>query len=1750
MKKMTPREMLNARMKKEGFAPTTTPMVGNGDLEHQIPLSKLKQVVEMGPEQAPMVIEGAGGKGGGGGRAAVEADNTLQSIPLVRVLELISEGEIEGVVGGLKGVYLNDTPVQNEDDSYNFQNVSYAERFGLPSQPYMDGFPSAEAEVQVGVEVKASTPSVKTVSSNLIDAARVTIYLPQGMSLQDTKTGDLNGHSVTIAIDVKPTNSGTWTQAGTDLMIAGKTTRPYEKQYYIKRPVGSGTWDIRVRRISPDPANSAEKNQTTFSRITEIQDVKLEYPHCAYVGIAVDAASVGGAIPRRAYRVRGIKMQVPSNWDPYTRAYDGAWDGTFKTAWSDNPAWCLYDMLTNTRKDENGNEVGYGMGIDPNMIDKFSFYAAAKYSDELVPDGKGGQEPRFTFNTPIVIRAEAIKLLQNMAGAMRGTLLYSGGLISINQDRPSNPVKLVTNANVIGGAFTRKSSALSDRNTVVNMTWNDKNNRYLPTVSTIEDQAGIDRYGYNVMETASYGATTEGQAIRNAKWILDTNLNQTQVITYKSSLAQFDLKIGDVIKVFDQNYTNNVGSGRIVSATANSVTLDRPVTILANATLDVTVPNSSGIQFVTKTVTNAPGTYTTLNVSTPFTQVPVPSADFIVASAVSPQLFRVWKVTQEIANIITVEALEYDPNKYARIELGINVPGPVFTDPEANVIGNPQNLEVTSTSSVTAERVTRGLLLAWDQPLNGVPLSYNVKVRYNNGPWKMTTGITTRSFEVLNVDAGKFDFVVYAQAVTGSQSSGAQISYTLDLEGGSGSALLGVTGLTVVGGGVSFVGEDLNVQWTNPVGNNLAPVPLKDFEVRVINPVNDAVLRTEYVPAVAGGSKATYAYTFAKNMADAGPRRSVKLVVYARDTDNKTSVPTTVTFNNPAPAVVNNFVATGMIKGMQLTYDKPTESDFVGVMVWQGTTSNFALTQSSCVFDGNTNLVSINNLADNVTYYYRIAGYDTFGKSYTGAGLNVSGTISAVAAAMPGTPSGPTLPTTGQKDGDFFYNTTDKHLYTYDAGQAKWVMVGNRRGTKAEMDAYPTAGLAIGEMWFNTTDNRMYNWNGTKWVAAGIASGTTLPVTGAIGDAFFNTTDNKLYVWNGTKWVTPGVQSGTALPTSASTGDLFFNTTDGFIYSWNGTKWAVEGSRTGTTAQRAALSISLLTVGDTFWDTTIGGMFRWDGTQWISLKVNTVDLSGTISAVQIAAGAVDATKTNIAAIDAATGGLKAGTVNSAQIVKDAVTSVQLAANAVTAAKTQIAAIDPNSGNLTVNSVSANNIVGGTITGNKIYSGTVEANKIVGSQLQADTIGAREIAAGSITAVEIAGRTITAENILAGTITANEIKAATITGDKIYGNTINANGVYTGTLSANQITTGTIDASKISVTNLSANSITSGTIGAGVIYGGTMSANNLTAGTINGNTVSVINLSASSITTGSFSGDRITAGTMNANRLGSGTIDAGVITVTNLNATNINTGFMSGLRISANTIQGDRLVANTVTADKINTYGLSIKDPSGNIILQSGVSTGIDYSKISGSKPPANADVTSLNTAKAIANQGIFATANQLQGWNINTYIAGAAIGTALIANAAIGNAQIANLSVDTLKIKDNSVTVPVVIAGNGNHRMIDRNNRPGYSPGMIQVAERWVTYPATTQVSIMCFWKATPDAKNGSNSRIHVTVNGSWELAASNSNMPGYVFAQTAAGTTTIGPGTHKIEVWFGNDWGNNHWFLEDFQIILMGTMK
>lgn len=701
-------------------------------------------------------------RGAGGGddsppppSAPVESPDSLRSRQRARVIDLVSEGEIGGLVGGLKSVYLDDTPVQNADGSYNFTGITLVERKGTQAQSYIPGFPTSEAETAVATEVKYATPVVRSVSDGNINAVRVTLGIPALMS-QNPTTGDISGTSVQIAIDVQ-TAGGGYVERIADI-ISGKSSSRYQRCYRVAL-TGPGPWDIRLRRLTADSVSAGLRNATWFDSITEIIDAKLRYPNSALVATEL-YADMFRVVPTRGFDIQGLLVQVPTNYDPLTRIYSGTWDGTFKRAWTDNPAWCYHDMVVESR-------YGCGDYIDAAQIDKWELYTIGQYCDGLVPDGFGGTEPRFRCNLFIQTREDAFKVLAALSSIFRAFAYWADGQVVVSQDAPADAVALFTAANVVDGTFDYPGSDKAVRHTVCLVAWNDPADRYRQKFEYVPDLDGIARWGVQQTEIVAVGCTSRGQAHRLGKWLLWTELNETETVSFRAGIDVLNgVAPGRVIAVADAFRAGRRLGGRIVAAAGASVTLDASVTIEVAKTyeLSAVLPNGS---VESRAVTSAPGVAATLALASAFTVDPLAGAIWVLAvSDLAPTAWRVISVAEVEPTVYEITALARNPAKFAAVEDDIKL-DPVPTSAISAVPPpSPSDISFTESLYVAAPHVL-GIKLAvsW----SGTAARYAVNWRRGADNWQVET-VTANSVDLINMAEGDHEFMIVAYDALGRRS--------------------------------------------------------------------------------------------------------------------------------------------------------------------------------------------------------------------------------------------------------------------------------------------------------------------------------------------------------------------------------------------------------------------------------------------------------------------------------------------------------------------------------------------------------------------------------------------------------------------------------------------------------------------------------------------------------------------------------------------------------------------------------------------------------------------------------------------------------------------------------------------------------------------------------------------------------------------------------------------------------------------
>lgn len=527
------------------------------------------------------------GKGGGKGHTPREAKDNLKSTQMMSVIDAIGEGPVEGPVKGLQSILVNKTPLTDTDGNPVIHGVTAVWRAGEQEQTPPEGFESSGAETALGVEVTKAKPVTRTITSANIDRLRVTFGV---QSLVETSSkGDRNPSSVRLLIQLE--RNGHWVTEK-DVTINGKTTSQYLTSVILNN-LPERPFNIRMVRVTADSTTDQLQNRTLWSSYTEIIDVKQCYPNTAIVGLQVDAEQFGGQQLTVNYHIRGRIIQVPSNYDPEKRTYSGIWDGSLKPAYSNNPAWCLWDMLTHPR---------YGMGkrLGAPDVDKWALYAIGQYCDQTVPDGFGGTEPRMTFNAYLSQQRKVWDVLGDFCSAMRCMPVWNGQTLTFVQDRPSDVVWPYTNSDVVvddnGVGFRYSFSALKDRHTAVEVNYTDPQNGWQTSTELVEDPDAILRYGRNLLKMDAFGCTSRGQAHRAGLWVIKTELLETQTVDFTLGSQGLRHTPGDIIEICDNDYAGTLTGGRILSidAASRTLTLDREVTLPEAGTSTVNLINGSG----------------------------------------------------------------------------------------------------------------------------------------------------------------------------------------------------------------------------------------------------------------------------------------------------------------------------------------------------------------------------------------------------------------------------------------------------------------------------------------------------------------------------------------------------------------------------------------------------------------------------------------------------------------------------------------------------------------------------------------------------------------------------------------------------------------------------------------------------------------------------------------------------------------------------------------------------------------------------------------------------------------------------------------------------------------------------------------------------------------------------------------------------------------------------------------------------
>lgn len=686
------------------------------------------------------------GSGAGSVHTPVEAKETSRSKQLIKIVEVISEGEVAGLADGMKSVYLDNTPVQNKDGSFNFKNVSLQGRIGGQVQEVLSGFSASEKEVSVSAQVRRNLPITRTITDSKVSRLRFTIGVQALSKIEDN--GDINGSQVKLLITVGSKSY--------PVTISGKYSSQYLQQHTFGNlpPV---PFTIKVERLTEDSGSQKLQNNTLWSSYTEVIDTVFTYPNTALVGVKFDSEYFSN-LPTRTYDIMGIKVKIPSNYNPRTRQYTGVWDGTFKIDWTDNPAWVLFDIVTNKR-------YGLGNRLGEFGADKWTLYQVAQYCDQLVPDGFGGKESRFTCNAWLTEQRSAYDVINDICSIFRAMPVWNGQQLTVVMDRPADPVWTYTNANVENGEFNYTFSPKKARHNAIQVEYVDKNNSYERMIEYVSDDESIRKNGLNVKKITAFGCTSRGQAHRTGLWLLQTEKLETKTVTFTVGTEGLMHIPGDIIKVADTYYAGTNIGGRVLAINEKKVTLDREISINGNSYFSYINQNAKHQNIK---IISAKGAEVTLD------QAPTGLEAYGVWSLstqqVTSQLFKALTVKEEEKGKYTITALQHEPQKEAIVDNGAK-----FEPRATSILSAPQisniKVNVNQDGSVSfSTDITGG---------NGL-VKYDIKIYKDGALYDVRLGQSSPNVSFDDFENGEYTIVIQVKNKDGQLLSERTQTFVID----------------------------------------------------------------------------------------------------------------------------------------------------------------------------------------------------------------------------------------------------------------------------------------------------------------------------------------------------------------------------------------------------------------------------------------------------------------------------------------------------------------------------------------------------------------------------------------------------------------------------------------------------------------------------------------------------------------------------------------------------------------------------------------------------------------------------------------------------------------------------------------------------------------------------------------------------------------------------------------------------------
>lgn len=961
------------------------------------------------------VIGGAGGGGGGGSaRTPIYQADTTRSRGVIEIVGEWGWGEIAGFPfdDPLKGVKLDNTPVKDAAGNVLIPGVTFDYRLGTQNQSYIPGTLSdaiAASEV-VNVNVVQAMPVVRTVTN--CDALRVILTF-QALYHQDPNSGDRTGTTVDIQIHVQPNGTGGWLPVPLDGRghVNDKQDGPYQRMFVIdlrQFSSSAASFDVRVTRVTADP-DANTQSAFKWDALVKLTYAKLRRPNISHFRLTLDTRYFS-SVPKISMHLRGWLCWVPHAlvYNAAARTYTGAdWDGTLVRAFTRNPAWFLYTLLLTEGQ-------GLGEHIDPAYQDKWQIYKIAQRCDQLVSDGRGGQECRYSIDAWIAESVPAYEMVSQIAGTFDAQALWDGTQVYLTQDAPKPVSNLYLPANVYAGAFSYSASSRQVRYTATAQKYNDADDASRLVAENFESIEAINRYGYRYKEETKLGCYSRGQAARSARRLIYTGMLETDGIVFSPSMAAFRDKPGDIIRIANprRQGRKRLGGRLLAGSTTMSIVLDAPVVLAAGISYRLSVINSAG-EVLDSAVTTAAGTHGTLTVSPAYTEAPAAEMEWIVydPNAIG-ELFRVLEIAENddiTKGAYSISAIQYDPSKYDYID-GIGTLEdrlqPIYRQAQSSAVVPPSGPTITPGVYVALEGMRRYLDIYWSKSTDPFLRGYALVVRHN-GVTIFDGIIDSQTQRILSPAVGEYEATVSAVNILGKFSSSVTVSYTLaelyPVEA------ISITGLALAAGGTTFSGRIIDLDWdtdaeavlgfsaTFGTGQGGQSPWFRDYQIDIYD--GATLLRSEFT------TESRYTYTFEKNVDDGGPRRSITAKVRARDMHGRYSQQASVTVSNPVPAAISSVGLTinAGFKSLIMTYVKPADNDYAGAIIFLGTATGFTPATGNRVYVGSDTTITIPGLLEDTPYFIRIASYDDFGgvDDYVLTSVEFTKTISSISLPNP-----------------------------------------------------------------------------------------------------------------------------------------------------------------------------------------------------------------------------------------------------------------------------------------------------------------------------------------------------------------------------------------------------------------------------------------------------------------------------------------------------------------------------------------------------------------------------------------------------------------------------------------------------------------------------------------------------------------------------------------------------------------------------